>query len=456
MVLIPKFELLEDRIVLDGADPTVDCPEPEVTISGPEAVELGEQDVEFTLTFENDGDETGFAPYVELIVPSSGADGEGDGPSFDSATFLGEPIDTTVLTFDADGEVEHPFLLNPDGSPFIVTGGEEGDTLVVFELPYGSFSPGNPPVDIDVVIDFSDQADLGALPEFQATSGFALGANALDDPDDDPPVRGETATLEVDPQLFEVTKSNNAPENEAATGPSYVYTYELTIDVAPGQTLSDFTLTDQLPPEIVYLGNLDISGGTGATVTEEPLEDQQVQPGDELIVEFDEVSDTVTVTFDYYISNNPSDTTAPTNNATTGQPAPVTNELSGEGEWVPLDPDDDPVDVSDADTDILQASTLAVQKSNELFGADQNADGPTPGDVYEFTLEIQVSDYFTFGDLMVEDILGDGWDYEEGSAEFFTVEEGGSLGSEGSEISLTAVETVVEDDPDSGNSRVTW
>ncbi|MEM6914343.1 MAG: hypothetical protein AAF511_10240, partial [Pseudomonadota bacterium] len=215
MTVKPKFELLEDRIVLDGADP-------EVTISGPEGVELGQQDVAYTLTFDNTGTDSGYVPYAELIIPTSGLDGEGDGPSFDSASFLGAAITTTELTFDASGEVEHPFLTNPDGTPLIVTGGQPGDTLVVFELPYGSFSPGNPAVDIDVVIDFSDQADLGATPTFQALGGFALGCDALDNPADDAPIRGDTDTLVQNPTLFNVAKRSTAPELEQATGPSYV------------------------------------------------------------------------------------------------------------------------------------------------------------------------------------------------------------------------------------------
>ena len=450
MTVRPKFEPLEDRIVLDGVA--------EVTIAGPEEpIQLGDQDVEFTLTFDNTGTDTGYVPYAELIIPTSGGDGEGDGPTFDSASFIGSPIPTTVLTFDAAGEVEHPFLTNPDGSPFIVTGGLEGDTLVVFELPYGSFSPGNPAVDIDVVIDFSDQADLGSLPEFQALGGFALGCDPLDNPLVDPPIRGTADTLQVDPQLLEVTKSNNVPEEEGATGPSYVYTYDLTIDVAPGQTIDNFTLTDNLPPEIVYLGNVNITGGTGASVTSAPTVGDQVQPGEQFIVDFSSVSGTVVVSFDYFISNDPSDTTNPTNSPVTGQPAPVENQVTGSGVWTPLDPDDATGTVSDSDTNIIEAVSLAIQKSNFLPAAnDVNAPGATPGDTFVFTLNIQVSDYFTFGDLVVQDVLADGWDYVEGSAEFFTIEENGAVGAQGSEISLTGVETVSANTPGTGETTVTW
>ena len=166
------FVPLEDRIVLDGI--------PEVTISGPDplapagtsTVDIGSQDVPFTLTFDNVGSSSGFVPYVDLILPS-GSDGD-DGVSFDSASFLGAPIPTTEIVFDAAGQAVHPVATDNMGNPLIVSG-MPGDTLVVFELPYGSFSPGNPAVDIDVLLDFSDLADLSDDFSLQAIGGFALG-----------------------------------------------------------------------------------------------------------------------------------------------------------------------------------------------------------------------------------------------------------------------------------------
>ncbi|RLJ36178.1 putative repeat protein (TIGR01451 family)/fimbrial isopeptide formation D2 family protein [Litoreibacter meonggei] len=425
MTVLPKFEVLEDRIVLDG-DPDVTF----TTTDPDEVIELGEQNVAFTLTFDNEGPDSGYVPYAEIIIPTSGGDGEGDGPTFDSATFLGAPIVTHEIVFDAAGEALHPFLLDAMGDPFVVTGGAENDTLVVFELPYGSFSPGNPAVDIDVIIDFSDQEDLGSMPTFGVLGGFALGSDPLDNPLVDAPIRETMASTTVQPELFEVTKVNTAPETEASTGPNYVYQYVLTIDVAPGQTLTDFTLTDTLPPELVYLGNPVISGGTVNTITEPPVGVQVAAPNNTLEVLFYSVSDLVTVTFDYYVSNDPSNTATPTNDETTGVDAPVTNNVTGSGTWDPLDSDDASIAVMDTAVDTLQASTLSIQKSNALVADNQALGLVTPDDVYQFTLEIQVSDYFTMGDLVVEDILGDAWTYVANSGEFTTVEEVGGIATD--------------------------
>ncbi|MEO1793926.1 MAG: hypothetical protein AAFU50_04880 [Pseudomonadota bacterium] len=417
---IPRFELLEDRIVLDGV--------PDVTITGPDGtagtsvVDIGSQDAQFTLTFDNTGTDTGYVPYVDLIVPSTGSDGD-DGVTFDSATFLGAAITTTVLTFDAAGEVEHPFAVDAAGDPFIVSG-TPGDTLVVLELPYGSFSPGNPAVDIDITLDFSELADLDDDFTLEAIGGFAFGCDPLDNPTADAPIRGTPETHVVDQSLFKVTKFNDIAENDAATGPSYPYVYTLQVDVADGQTLSDFTLTDTLPPEIVYLGNVVVTGGTGGVITAEPpLNALVTAPNNELVIDFTSISDTVTVTFDYYVNDTSSATSGPVINPASGDEATIANSVTGDGTWDPVDPRDATESVSDSDTDEFQARSIAVQKSNELI-VDNQASGSTPGDIYEFTLNVQVSDYFTFGNIVVTDVLGNGWDYVDGSATFTFVEEG--------------------------------
>jgi fimbrial isopeptide formation D2 family protein/uncharacterized repeat protein (TIGR01451 family) len=427
------FVPLEDRIVLDGI--------PEVTISGPDplapagtsTVDIGSQDVPFTLTFDNVGSSSGFVPYVDLILPS-GSDGD-DGVSFDSASFLGAPIPTTEIVFDAAGQAVHPVATDNMGNPLIVSG-MPGDTLVVFELPYGSFSPGNPAVDIDVLLDFSDLADLSDDFSLQAIGGFALGCDPLDNPMTDNPVRGTPVDHSVSQQLFEVTKINNVPEADAATGPNYPYQYEIEIDVAAGQTLSNFTLTDNLPPSIVYLGNLNISGGAGTVVTEPPVGTQVAAPNDQVVIDFATVSNTITVTFDYFISDAPSTGTGPLISPTTGDETDVVNQVTGSGDWVPLDPRDPTVTVSDSDTNVQQARSIGIQKTFTPV-MDIAPAGATPNDVYEFTLNVQVSDYFTYGDIVVTDILGNGWDYVDGSASYTYVETGGGNATA---ASLTAFE----------------
>jgi len=435
----PHFELLEDRIVLDGV--------PDVAFDAPASVSLGEQDVPITLTFDNTGTDTGYVPYVDLLLPA-GADAD-DGVTFDSATFLGAPIDTTVLTFDGAGEAEHPFAVDSLGDPIVVTG-QPGGQLVVLELPYGSFSPGNPAIDIDLVLDFSPLADLEVAQDITAIGGFALGEDPLDNPGDDAPIRGTPTTASIDQDLFTVEKFNNVPEADAVSGPSYPYEYTLQVNVADGQTLTDFTLSDTLPPEIVYLGGLTITGASGTVVSEPPVDTLATPPDNEIVIDFASISGPVTVTFDFYVNDDPALSADPIIDPATGDEVPVTNTVTGTATWDPVDGRDDVVSVSDSDTDIIQARSIAIQKSNAVL-SDAQAAGPTPDDIYEFTLQVQVSDYFTFGDLLVTDILGNGWDYLEGTAELSFSEEAGS----GGPISLDPFETSVFDGG-TGETTNTW
>lgn len=438
---VPHFELLEDRIVLDGV--------PEVSIAGPEGgIDLGAQDVPLVLTFDNTGTGSGYVPYIDLILPSTGADGD-DGVTFDSASFLGTDLTVTELTFDAAGNATHPFAVDGLGDPIVVTG-TPGDSLVVLELPYGSFSPSNPAIDVEVLLDFSPLGDLDELLDITAIGGFALGCDPLDNPTDDAPIRGTADTLSVEQNLFSVEKSNNIPEEDAVSGPSYPYTYFLTVDVADGQSIDDFILTDTLPPEIVYLGNasivtLNADGSVASSapipasdIVSEPPEDVVATPPDnELVVDLGTVSGTVTVAFDFYVNDDPATGTPPVIDPSTGDEVPVSNNVSGTGSWDPQDGRDAITNVSDSDEDIIQARSLAIQKSLAAI-SDTGVAGATPDDIYEFTLEVQVSDYFTFGDLVVTDILGNGWEYIAGSAEFTFSEESNSIGTP---TTLTPFET---------------
>ena len=444
MTVQPKFELLEDRIVLDG--------DAQVTVTAPATIDIGQQDVGYTLTFDNvSATETGYVPFIDVILPTLGTDGY-DGVTFDGATFLGAPVTTYEIVFDAAGEAEHPLAVDASGDPLIVSG-TPGETLVVFELPYGSFSPGNPPVDIEMNLDFSELADLSDPFAIQSRAGFALGCDPLDNPADDPSSVSDFATTTVQQELFEVNKRNNLPEEEGATGPSYVYQYTLEIDVAPGQTLNNFTLTDNLPPEIVYMGGLNAAGGTVVT---EPTVGSIAGPGNDVLeIFFPTVSGTTQVTFDFYINDVPAGEVDPLLNVNTGDASEVTNRVTGSGFWDPLDTNDGSnIPVSDSANSMIEAVSLAIQKSGTII-TDTGIPGPTPDDVYEFTLDIQVSDYFTYGDIVVTDILGNGFEYIDDSAQIvMTSEDGGE--SILVPISLAGFETTTTDDPALGRTTNVW
>ena len=108
-----------------------------------------------TVRFDNGpdaapGSNVGYSPYINLLLPTNGADGAGfgnapvnDGLAFLGATFFGRPMQQWVIEIPASGSVVHPFTKDAAGNDVIVTG-TPGATLVVLRLPFGSFTPTRP------------------------------------------------------------------------------------------------------------------------------------------------------------------------------------------------------------------------------------------------------------------------------------------------------------------------
>jgi large repetitive protein len=168
------LESFEDRILCDA--------QPDVALSLPAGstdVKIGST-VDVTVRFDNTDSaaplETGYGPYADVIIKATGADGAGaqadDGLSLSSATFLGTPVTTTTLTFDANGQVVHPYARTATGAPLVVdlvalglfsndgnpnndTFGP-GDQLLVFQLPFGSTTPEQPAFDINMRLNVSN------------------------------------------------------------------------------------------------------------------------------------------------------------------------------------------------------------------------------------------------------------------------------------------------------------
>jgi large repetitive protein len=71
------------------------------------------ENVTFTLQFDNThASAVGYGPYIDLILPATGADGAGaaadDGLTFVSATYLGAPVNAQTFTFPVGGTLPHP------------------------------------------------------------------------------------------------------------------------------------------------------------------------------------------------------------------------------------------------------------------------------------------------------------------------------------------------------------
>ncbi len=386
---------------------------PAVSLNVPAEAFIGST-VNFTVTFDNpDANDPGYGPLIDLIIPRNGADGNQntnpplDGLTFVSATYLGSPIENTVLTFPGSGGVtcvNHPYMRDNTGA-FVQVCGNAGDTLVALRLPFGSFTPDQPPLTANITVSMSNLADLGTPLTIQARGGYQFGYTPLDDwcCGDNPSLTfSPWVSGSVTPTLFTLTKTYNGPEDETATGPNFPRQYTVTAQIAPGQTMTAFNLTDVLPANMQFVSLVSTTPGGASCTTP-----STVTPGGTLSCTFPgAVSGTVSMTFTYFIPLRDAGGSSVIN-PSTGDDAFSCNNASGGGAWTPVDTRDtggtftqNPAGCEHT----LTPKSIATQKSVSVVGGGQ----PAPGAVLEYTIDIQISDFFVFDQVVLTDTISDG------------------------------------------------
>ncbi|MCU1513269.1 MAG: hypothetical protein JWO10_359, partial [Microbacteriaceae bacterium] len=395
----------------------------------------------FTVSFDNIATSTvGYGPRVDLYFDKTGVDGGtgglDDGMTFGSATYLGQPVSAVTYVIPPleagqaeDGMFVHPVLKVKVPIP---AGYQRGDELVVLSLPFGSFTPGQPTVDVKVTAAISDLADLNANLSVLAQPWFRYGYTPLDDPTTDNPLDtyGASATIGFKPQLYRLTQTYLGPEGETATGPSYVRAYRVSLDVADGQTITDLNLKQLITSDINFDGTVTaISPGGGTPTT----------GADGATVHWDSVTgstSTKDASFEYsYFVNQFSDAaqTVPVLDPATGAKVTTTATATATNKWLANDPRDNtpetipctpvgtpptctptvvyhPVDVQVGPyTSTFNERSLAVQKTHS------GDDDVLPGQSVTWTTDAQVSDYFAFGAINFTDTASDGLLVDENS-----------------------------------------
>lgn len=387
------------------------------TVTPPASPLIGDPLV-FPVSFDNTGSTTGYGPFIDLILPATGADGAGaatdDGITFVSATYLGVPVTAVTMTFDAGGNATHPYAKTAAGAAVVVTG-TPGDQLVVLQLPFGSFTAPQPAATVQVTTTLSPLADAGTALNIRARGGFQYGADPLDNPPSDPSLLGAfTANQPVSPAVWRMTKTYIGPEDETATGPNFPRQYRIDVDIANGQTVTSLDLTDVLPASMQYVAvvsTLINNAPAAATAVATP---STTVPGGTLTRRFASVTGTAgtqdaSLIFSYYVPRVAA-AGAVIIDPVTGDDATSVNDARSQGNWTPIDGRDTPTllvnDVT-ANDHTLTPKSIAIQKGVTI-AVDTGGAGPTPGDTLEYTLQIQVSDYFAMQDLVVTDVISDG------------------------------------------------
>ncbi|HEX2623474.1 MAG TPA: hypothetical protein VHL11_25105, partial [Phototrophicaceae bacterium] len=382
------------------------APVPDVQLDLPEKVFIGDK-FEFSVIFDNNsGTDNGFGPFIDLWLPRNGADGNAgtdtpDGITFLNAKYLDAPVNATTFVFPSGGCVNHPLLHNPDLSPVQVCG-TSGDQLVVLELPFGSFTASQPAAEIVVKARVSELADLEVPLQIRARGGFRFGQDPLDNPCCDAPIISPETNGSVTPVLMTISKSNDAPESEIPAGPNFQYHWTILVDVANGQTITDLTVTDYLPPEVTYVDLVDATP---------PLSGPPVVGGGNVAFPIasvmgsgDEVD--VSIEFTFYADE--------ILDPTTGESEQIYNSMDAIGTWAPPDSRDagfpgNARAYGECTVDICPGGDAPVVVS---FGAQKHveplSDPVRPGTVLEYTIDFELSDFYVIDDVILNDIISDG------------------------------------------------
>jgi uncharacterized repeat protein (TIGR01451 family) len=423
---------------------------PTVTLSGTATEALLGGTFSFTASFTNHAStQAGYAPFIDLILPATGKDGASaeidDGMTFVSATYLGQTVKSFVITFDAAGNAAHPLAKDSAGVPVIVNaatyGARAGDQLVVLQLPYASVLNGQPPIDVVVTGQLSALADTTNSPQLtlKARGGFQFGNDSADNPVTDPTLfEASFDDFVVTPSGLKLTQSINMPEGETVTGPNFERSLTVTATPPPGQTLSNVDISQNLPDNIRVAS---ITPGASGTIVSLSLVNGSTISDPALIsLALTQSPFLSSYTVRYASLTAPTDTVVrfyvPEKNAAgddvldpvTGNDVSITlGQPTATGEWLPLDPRDQTV-VDPGPPPVVEPSVITANGNDATFVAksvallksvtiasNAGSAGLSPGDELQYTLNVDLSDYFAIGktlfnqgNLTITDQLGDG------------------------------------------------
>jgi len=427
----------------------------------------------FIVSFDNVASSpgnVGYAPFVNLYLDTTGTDGMADDngvmtDTYDGLTLIPNgiryildqdissvvdpdtgntisdglhsvplsvlgitPIQKTIYlaisgTLAGNLVVDHPYA----GTIEVPSGFNQGDTLYVIPLPQGSFTPDQPDAKLEIDVQISNLADYNQPLKLSTSGGFRLGANAVSNSQPiDPIMESNDDVTEnyLKPLLYRIRKNYLGPENETVTGENFSKQYNISVGIAPGQTIDNLAIQDILPDNLQYKSVVSTSGGT-PTITKTPP-----GSGGTLIAAFpNPVTGNASLNFDFYIpllDNSTTDVINPqTGNAVTSTDIA---KLDPSLVWNPLDPRDNNTATTFIEpnaTHTLNDRSLAIQKTwnRVLPNGDNKALGLSPGDVIEYTMNFQVSDYFAFGNVNINDIFSDGQKFDTSFTPTFTINE---------------------------------
>jgi large repetitive protein len=427
----------------------LDTPVPSVTfVSGtiPHDVLLGGTFTE-TVQFQNTASNAaGYGPFIDLYVPSDSA----ENVTLTGATYLGSTVtvDKVTLSTSIAGHVGtlgalHPLALDSSGNALFVAapgGYQAGDSMYVLQLPFGSYTPGEPAAQIQLSFSVANTTELSSMHGGQALNisaigGFQYGTDPLNNPAADPSIRGTTGTASVTSSgdglvtastqvsLIDVSATTDLHEGETATGPDFPFDYVITLQpaaVTQVDPMQNVTFTFTLPDQVTYTGgtiSFTEPSGVHGTATFNPKAGSVGGAGGTVTLTFTslgtDASNTATlVKIPVFVPQV--DASGASVLGAAGQPRTVdtTAIYNYTGSWTAVTGSLDhsagaQTIAGDSSTNLestsFVAKSLAIQVTDDAPGGNI-----VPGQVVGYSINFQVSDYYSLNQLNLADLIGDG------------------------------------------------
>ncbi|TAF54183.1 MAG: hypothetical protein EAZ61_06145, partial [Oscillatoriales cyanobacterium] len=347
---------------------------------------------------------------------------------------------TTQLWEDAGSPIfEHPLsrpeanfldaLAPPDG-----TGLANGTLWRVYQLPFGSFTPEQPKMEVK----FSGVKLDAESATLQARGGYIFG----DSPTGSPPVVSVVDPATIEPRIYSFSKSSNAKEGETATGANFPVEYTLSVNIDPDVAINGLVIEDILPAEFQFLSYTlpSLSGVTIMPNVPTALTDGTGGDSSGTVdladVDFDDPANdaaekklrftidaaanaagqTIDIKYKIYVpetyDGNRTEIADQILNEDSGNDKISTNTASANAGGT----------ATYALNDLLNANTdtafspltkkfenKTVDLEDQSIAIQKGISGTViPGATLTYTLEFQISDYFNFGDIFIEDVFSDG------------------------------------------------
>jgi fimbrial isopeptide formation D2 family protein/uncharacterized repeat protein (TIGR01451 family) len=429
--------------VLALADSALAAPIPTATIQAP-ANALLSSTVNVQVSFTNSGDALGYYPMLEVKLPA-GLECDSTCRSGITITSLGgAPVSVTGFG-PAGGNTNYT---NPvTGNQIAVTAGQ---SALFLSLPVGSVAPNQSAIAYSIPAKLLSTPTLGVALPVNANAVFALG----DIPNG---TRGSCNTndtictsataVNVTPSVLLLEKRVAAlVDGATATGPNYPRRFTLDVTVADTHTTTTNVISDTLPDTFVFtslpgsdckanpgsmtfspaLGSGDScsfsgtsSGGgtfsiTYGSITGDPGIDRQI-------------------TYTGYVQKFAGGAGSAIVPASTGATTTSTNSASATYDFNP----------GGGNLSLSAGPAIATLEQRSLYTTKSITNTTTggstakPGDTLTHTLIYDISDYFSFDDLIITDTLGDGQTFIDGSLSV-SVFEGSSSATTRTQTQLAA------------------